>query len=200
MKGLEGLYRWTAGAAAVSLVLLAALGCENTTPTPREKEEITQVVTEYLHRLADCYTNMDTGRLEGVAAPGERAEVARLLEKLAQSGDRLEATLLRVELERIDVFRVVNATVRTLEVWEVRRLDAYTGEEKGSNPGSVQHALIQLRKIDGKWMVTSRRVQETQGGSPWKVATPTPENPTPGGGASSTTGAAEGTAGSPEAR
>ncbi len=164
---------------AVALLLVVTGGCENTTPTPQEREEITSVVTQYLHRLADAYTNMDTSRLEGVAAKGERAAVYKLLEKLAQSGDRLEATLLKVEIEKIDVFRVVNATVKTLEVWEVRRLDAYTGEEKGKNPGSVQHALIQLRKIDGKWMVTSRRVLETQGGSLWEVATPVPESAGP---------------------
>ena len=194
MRGLRHLSRRLAWSVMV-LALVTVTACENTTPTPQEREEITKVVTEYLHRLADCYTNMDTSRLEGVAAKGERAAVYKLLEKLAQSGDRLEATLLKVEIEKIDVFRVVNATVKTLEVWEVRRLDAYTGEEKGKNPGSVQHALIQLRKIDGRWMVTSRRVLETQGASPWKVATPVPAGSGAGdggGGPAQTQGTASG--------
>jgi len=196
MRGSGRLSRMIAWAGVVLLVSVLA-GCENTTPTPEEREEIGTVVTEYLHRLADTYTNMDTGLLEGVAAPGERAAVYKLLEKLAQSGDRLEATLLRVEIEKIDVFRVVNATVKTLEVWEVRRLDAYTGEEKGKNPGSVQHALVQLRKIDGKWMVTSRRVLETQGGSLWEVPTPAAGSAGPGGDAQGTTDPGPGGSGTP---
>ncbi|MCG6964242.1 MAG: hypothetical protein LJE95_13360 [Acidobacteria bacterium] len=156
-------------------LLLGLAACEDTTPTPEERQEVTKAVNVYLQHLADAYTNMDATRLKGVASPNEILSVQGVLQKLAASGDRVEATLLHSEVEKMDVFRVVNATVKLLEVWDVRRLDAYTGKEKGRNPGTVQHSVIQLRKIDGKWIVTGRRVLETQGGSQWKVHTPTSE-------------------------
>jgi len=138
-------------AALVALPLVLSFqGCENTTPKPEERKAITAAVMRYLHQLSDAYTNMDARRLEGTATRGEMAAVQKLLQKLAESGDRVEATLLKAEVEKMDVFRVVNASVRLLEVWDVRRLDAYTGEVKGENPATVQHSVIQLRKIEGK--------------------------------------------------
>ncbi len=155
-------------------LLLGLWACEDTAPKPAERQEITKAVNVYLQHLADAYTNMDASRLKGVASKSEMLSVQGVLRKLAASGDRVEATLLRAEVEKMDVFRVINASVKLLEVWDVRRLDAYTGREKGRNPGTVQHSIIQLRKIDNAWIVTGRRVLETQGGSHWSVGTPTP--------------------------
>ncbi|NOZ78439.1 MAG: hypothetical protein GXP48_04510 [Acidobacteria bacterium] len=167
---------WRAGLVSVVLVplLLSLGGCENTTPTPKERQEVTAAVMKYLHQLSDTYANMDARRLKGAAGPGEMAAVAKLLHRLAESGDRLEATLLKADIQKISVFRVVNATVQVLEVWDVKRLDAYTGKLKGENPATVQHSVMQLRKINGAWLVTSRTVLETERGSPWKLKTPKP--------------------------
>ncbi len=147
-------------------------GCEDTTPTLEEREAISKTVLQYLQQLSDAYTNMDARRLKGVASKGEMASVSKVLHKLAMSGDRLEATLLRADVEDVQVFRIVNATVKLLEIWDVRRLDAFNGTEKGHNPNTIQHSVIQLRKVDGKWLVTFRRVLETKGGSRWKMPTP----------------------------
>ncbi|NOZ93783.1 MAG: hypothetical protein GXP47_03445 [Acidobacteria bacterium] len=177
---MSGRGRTAASLVLVCMVAVAGLlltGCENTTPTPEERQEITKTVLQYLHQLSDAYTNMDARRLKGVASTGEMAAVAKVLHKLAMSGDRLETTLLRADVEDVQVFRVVNATVKLLEVWDVRRLDAYNGKEKGHNPNTIQHSVIQLRKIDGKWLVTFRRVLETEGGSRWKMPTPVGSSP-----------------------
>jgi len=170
-------------AGVVTATGLLLTGCEDTTPTTKERQVITKTVLQYLHQLSDAYTNMDASRLEGAASKGEMAAVSKVLHKLAMSGDRLEATLLRADMEDVQVFRVVNATVKVLEVWDVRRLDAFNGKEKGRNPNTIQHSVIQLRKVDGKWLVTFRRVLETQGGSKWAVPTQ-PENPAGDGGSS----------------
>lgn len=155
-------------------VVLAMLptGCENTTPSPEVRKEVVSAVTTYLNRLAEAYSNMDATLLKGYAAKDEILQTQSLLHKLRAGGDRVEATLLRVDVLDVQVFRVVNATVTLLEVWDVRRLDYYTGKEKGRNPNTIQHSIIQLRKIDGKWIVTARRVQETNRPGGWKVATP----------------------------
>ncbi len=158
---------------AGAALLLTVSACEDTTPKPAERTAVEQAVNGYLQRLADAYTNMDTRVLNGLAAKGEIASVQGVLRKLGSTGDRIEASLLRVEFEKMEIFRVVNATVKTLEVWDVHRYDAFTGKEKGHNPGTIQHAVIQLRLIDGSWIVTARRVLETQGGTRWNVTTPT---------------------------
>ena len=165
---------WRAGFIGLVLIplFLFMSGCENTTPTPKERQEVSAAVMKYLHQLSDAYTNMDARRLKGAAGPGEMAAVAKLLHQLAESGDRLEATLLKADIQKIDVFRVVNATVQLVEVWDVKRLDAYTGKLKGENPATVQHSVMQLRKVKGVWLVTDRRVLETEKGSAWKVKTP----------------------------
>jgi hypothetical protein len=64
----------------------------------------------------------------------------------------------------MSVFRGINATVRLIEVWDVKRYDAFTGREKGRNPSSLQNSIIQMRLIDGRWVVV--------GWSLLKVATP----------------------------
>lgn len=167
--------------AVVQVVTLVALtvtliGCENTEPSPQVHQEVVSAVKVYLNQLAEAYSSMDATKLEGYATKGEVSDTQELLHTLRGSGDRVEASLLRVDVLDVQVFRVVNATVTLLEVWDVRRLDYYTGKEKGHNPGTVQHSIIQLRKIEGKWVVTARRVQETNKPGMWKVTTPAPEN------------------------
>ena len=158
----------------VALLALLPVACEDTTPSPEVRKEVVSAVTTYLNRLAEAYSNMDATLLQGYASPSELGDTQALLHTLRASGDRVEATLLRVDVLDVQVFRVVNATVTLLEVWDVRRLDYYTGKEKGRNPNTIQHSIIQLRKIDGKWIVTARRVQETNRPGGWRVTTPTP--------------------------
>ena len=163
---------------AVAAVVLVASGCEDLEPSAAEQELLEEAIHGYLDRLAAAYSDLDAGALEGHATGGEIAEVHKVLKKLAASGDRVEASLLRVELENVKVFREVNATVGTMEVWDVARYDAFNGREKASNPNAIQRAVIQLRLVDGRWLVTARRVLGQEAGPRWNVTTPTPD---PGG-------------------
>jgi hypothetical protein len=160
---------------ACAMILVAALGCENLEPTDAEREDIETALTGYLHALADAYSKRDVSLLDGHATGAEKAAVQELLNTLAGGGDRLEATLLRFEIESLQVFRDVNATVRLMEVWDVARIDARSGFEKGRNPSSVQNSLIQMRLVDGQWLVTARQVLGTETGTKWEVTTPTAE-------------------------
>jgi hypothetical protein len=163
---------------AVVLVAVALVGlqaCEDVEPEAAEREAIEAVLENYLHALARAYSERDVSVLSDYATGSEMAAVQKLLRQLAGGGDRLEATLLQWDVERIEVFREVNATVRLTEVWDVGRFDAYSGVERGRNPQSVQSSLVQLRLMDGTWKVTARLVQGTeQGDSRWTVSTPTP--------------------------
>ncbi len=161
---------------------MALLGaaCEDTTPSPELRAELEGVVKRYLLQLATAYSEMDASLLEGYATESEIRDTAKLIRQLGWSGDRVEATLLGVEFKDVRVFREINASVSLIEVWDIRRIDPATGREKARNPHTVQNSFIQLRKIEGKWMVTARRVQETNRPGKWKVVTPAP-TPTAGG-------------------
>ncbi|MCP4901648.1 MAG: hypothetical protein GY906_32190 [bacterium] len=155
-------------------VVVLSLGCEDVTPTPAEQAAVEEVLTAYLDALADAYSNLDASGLEAVASRSEVHSVQQVLNTLASSGDRVEAILLGYEIERLDVFREVNATLRLTEIWDVARYDAYTGEEKVRNRQSVQTSIIQFRLMEGEWRITARRVFESDGESRWSV-TPEPE-------------------------
>jgi hypothetical protein len=145
---------------AVCIVVCA--GCENTTPTAEEHQAIRTAVSDYLDALAESYSTFDLQPLNGVASPNEIAAVRKLIKNLATTGDRVHSTLRVFEIEHMEVFREINATVRLVEVWEVVRYEATTGVEKGRMPNSVQHTLLQLRLVDGKWLVVGRSVLQRE--------------------------------------
>lgn len=153
----------------VAVCLLVCGGCENTEPTAEEREVVEGTVTNYLHALAAAYSSIDATPLEPFATRAEIQEVQKMLRGLAGTGDRVEARLLSAEFNGVDVFRDVNATVTITEVWDVTRFDAFNGREKGRNPTSIQDSIIQLRLIDGAWMVTARRVIGEEMGPRWKI-------------------------------
>jgi hypothetical protein len=161
--------RQLAVALVVAGCVLAAGGCENTEPSAAEREAVEGTVTAYLHALAEAYSSIDGSHLEPYATLAEIQEVQKMLRGLAGTGDRVEARLLSTEFNGVDIFRDVNATVTITEVWEVTRFDAFTGHEKGKNPTSIQDSIIQLRLIDGRWMVTARRVIGQETGTRWKI-------------------------------
>ena len=158
----------------VLFVTLLGVGCEDTAPTAQDRLIVEEAVTRYLYALAEAYSSLSVEPLDEVATGNEIEEVRRTLRGLIGTGDRVEARLLSVDYPSIAIFREVNATVTTTEVWEVTRFEAFTGRQRGHNPTSVQDAVIQLRLIDGSWKVSARRVVGQEVGSRWKVETPTP--------------------------
>ena len=86
----------------------------------------------------------------------------KLLTDLARTGDRIQSTLRGYHIENMEMFREINAAARVVEVWDVVRYDAFTGVEKGRTPDSIQHSLLQLRLIDGRWMVVGRSIMQRE--------------------------------------
>ncbi len=121
---------------------------------------VEHAVDVYLDALAQAYSTFDVSPLEGVASPNEIEAVKLMLKRLSMGGDRLEARLLGYEYEGLEVFRDVNATVRLVEIWDITRFDAFSGREKGHNPNSWQKTLLQLRRVDGTWIVIGRSILE----------------------------------------
>ncbi len=158
----------------LALAMLVAAGCENTDPTPAQRDAVETAVRGYLFALAEAYSTLNTGVLEGHASPNEIAAVRKLLRQLAQTADRIDAELIGFEVESMSVFRHINATVRLIEVWDVTRYGAFDGREKGRNPSSLQSTLLQLRLVDGTWIVVGRSILSRETPIP-EEESPTPE-------------------------
>ncbi len=136
---------------------LIMAGCENTDPTPAERQAVETAVRGYLDALAQSYSTLDTSPLEGYASPNEILAVKKLLRDLLQkTGDRIDATLVGFEVESIVVFRSVNATVKLLEVWDITRYGAADGVEKGRYESTLQRTLLQLRLVEDRWLIVGR--------------------------------------------
>jgi hypothetical protein len=145
------------------LAMLFAAACENTEPSSEERIEVETAVTGYLEALADAYSTLDVSVLEDHASPNEIAHVKKLLTELLQkTGDRIDADLIDFDIQSMSVFRSINATVRLWEVWDITRVGAADGIEKGHTT-SIQHTIIQMRLIDGTWICVGRSImsQET---------------------------------------
>jgi len=154
---------------AVAVILALALvgaGCTGAEPDPEERAAVELTVRNYLDGLAKAYSSLNLEHLEPYASPVEIRNVRNLLQQLANSGDRVEASLVGIEFTGFDIFRQVNASVALVEVWDIVRFDALNGREKGRTNGSVQSTIIQLRRIDGDWKVIGRSVidRETETG------------------------------------
>lgn len=152
------LARWT----ACAMCLLVAVGCGTEGASPEQRAAVEAAVREYLDALSTTYAEMDPSALESHASPNEIQHVDTMLRTLAQGGDRLEARLLGIEFEAVEVFRSVNATVRLVEIWDVGRYDAFSGRETGRNAESIQSTLIQLRRVDGSWIVVGRSIMSQE--------------------------------------
>ena len=165
---MDRLRRWVAVLPLV-IGLLAAAGCEDTTASPEQRAQLEPVVAGYLDALAESYSTLDVKPLEQWASPIEVGAVRRILRSLVTTGDRLDATLRCYEIERVAMFRGVNATVWIVEVWDLVRYDAFSGKEKGRTDGSVQRTMLQLRQMDGRWVVIARSMvkeDESLAGAP----------------------------------
>jgi hypothetical protein len=159
-------------AALACLMVFAA--CETDTPTEKERTEVTQVVHTFLVKLAEAYGNTDITPLEGIAAPRFMARARHDIDLLKAGGDRLEPSLLSLDITDMKIIRHANAYVAATEVWDTKRFDAVTGQLVGHDAHSVLHSHIQLKLIDHKWMVLVRDVDETATGPRLIVPTPTP--------------------------
>jgi hypothetical protein len=153
-------------AIAVAILAVTGFGCGTDEPSQEDRAAVERAVHGYLSALAESYSTLDLSHLEGHASPVEIRNVRNLLQQLANTGDRVEATLVGIEITGLDVFRKVNASVALVEVWDLIRFDALNGTEKGRTDGSVQSTLIQLRRIDGDWQVIGRHILDRETGPP----------------------------------
>jgi hypothetical protein len=160
----------------VLTVLLATLfvaACENTEPSPEVRLEVETAVRGYLDALAEAYSTLDVSGLEGHASPNEIAHVKKLLTELLQkTGDRIDADLINFDIQSMSMFRSINVTVRQWEVWDITRVGAGDGIEKGHTT-SIQHTILQMRIVDGTWICVGRSIMSQETPIPDEEPSPT---------------------------
>ena len=158
---------------AVLLAMLFAAACENTEPSPEVRLEVEAAVRGYLGALAEAYSTLDINVLEGHASPNEIAHVKKLLTELLQkTGDRLDAEMVGFDIQSMSVLRSINATDRLWEVWDITRVGATDGIEKGHTT-SIQHTLLQMRLVEGAWICIGRSIMSQETPVPEESPSPT---------------------------
>ena len=160
-------------AARLGAVALSLAACETDVATPRERDEIVPLVQTFLGQLARAYADLDARALEGTGAPRLLEQAGKDIELLRAGGVRLQPQLVSAEITDLKVLRRTNAYVACTEVWDTMRFDSLTGEMVGRDRSSTLHSHIQLKKVDGAWMVLYREVEETATGP--RLVVPTAE-------------------------
>jgi hypothetical protein len=158
---MKRVAQWIA-VVSIVIVLMATSGCDTGTPDPAVRADLERTIDGYLNALAESYTNLDISPLQEWASPNEVQAVRKLLTDLARTGDRIQSTMRGYHIENLEMFREINAAARVVEVWDVVRFDAFTGVEKGRTPDSIQYTILQLRLIDGRWMVVGRSILQRE--------------------------------------
>lgn len=162
--------------AAACLVVLLLGACERDVPTAEEREAITNLTRAFLLALAQAYSTMDTKPLEGLAAPRLINETWDGILTLRANDDRLDPVLVELTITDIKVLRHANAYVFCTERWDTKRLSVDGSVLKGHDPASVLHSVIQMKKLEGRWVVLYREVEETATGPRFRVRTPAPRS------------------------
>ena len=147
-------------AAALLLVLLGPLLACGPSPERREAEQraIEQAVRAYLVEMAEAYRAEDAARLEGVATRREVSGLERRLQDLGAEGRRLEAALDEAVIEEINRYDATNATVRTVEVWDLRVVDRGSGTVLSESLDQRNRVAYHLVRERGKWLVLFRQL------------------------------------------
>jgi hypothetical protein len=143
----------------LAVLMVANVSCQDAERDQAERAAVEQAVRGYLFALADAYSTLDTSVLDQHASPNEIAAVRKLLKDLLQkTGDRIDAELVGFDVQALEIFRGINATVRLIEVWNITRYGAGDGIEKGRTENSIQNTILQMRLIEGRWVCVGRSI------------------------------------------
>lgn len=144
------------------LLLIPLAACVPSAERRRvEDEAIERAVRAYLVRMTEAYLAEDAGRLEGVATRREVSGLERRLDELGAEGRRLEPTLDEAVVEEINRYDATNATVRTLERWDLRVVDRGSGITLAESLDQSQRVAYHLVRERGEWLVLFRQLKQT---------------------------------------
>ena len=124
------------------------------------RQEIEQMLGEYLPVLAEAYSEDDPLRLSEWVAEKEVARVHKRIEELAAQGSMLKPTFQSVTVEDVKIWGNANAFVTTVEVWDLRSVAVGSDQLIQEVEGQVNRVRYQLKKDQGRWRVLFRTIAE----------------------------------------
>lgn len=126
----------------------------------RARDEITQMLEEYLPILAEAYRTNDPLLLREWVADKEIARIHKRIEELADQGRSLEPRFRTVTIEDVRVWGHANAYVTTVEVWDIKSVVTGTGAVVQEVENQSNRVRYQLKRDDGRWRVLFRTIAE----------------------------------------
>ncbi|MEZ5331341.1 MAG: hypothetical protein R2991_04665 [Thermoanaerobaculia bacterium] len=147
---------------ACALLLLAACGGGEPAGNPDDEQAIHETLSAYVVALGEAYRGRDASALEEVAVPKEVAAVGRLIDEQAARGQYLDPVLQEMTIEDLRPWNVSNAFATTLEVWDVHLRAIGSDALVRESTGQSQRVKYQLKRLDGRWKVLFREVQNLQ--------------------------------------
>lgn len=114
--------------------------------------EAQRLVTRYNQEVCDAHRKGDARLVEPVAGPNESRKLMALIGVRTDSGLRLDAKLLTVDITRIES---PNGTlqIRTHEKWIYRDIKADDGSQVGDTSEDSYEMLYHFVRIEGLWKV-----------------------------------------------
>ena len=126
-----------------------------------DRQEIEQVLREYLPKLGKAYASRDPSILEGIAVPKEMARIQLRTEELTANGRVYEPEFKQVTVEDVSLWNNSNAFVTTLEVWDVRSFTLGTHLLISESLDQRNRVKYQFKRKEEGWVILYRELDQT---------------------------------------
>ena len=126
-----------------------------------DRQEIEEVLRDYLPRLGQAYATRDTSVIEGIAVPKELARIKLRTDELSASGRVYEPEFKEVTVEDVSVWNYSNAFVTTFEVWDVRSFTLGTHLPINESLGQRNRVKYQMKRKGDGWVILYRELDQT---------------------------------------
>ncbi|MCP3962685.1 MAG: DUF4101 domain-containing protein [bacterium] len=144
----------------LTVFLLAACG-DAAVREEVDRQEIEQVLRDYLPRLGKAYATRDPSLLEGIAVPKEMARIQLRTEELTANGRLYEPEFKQMTVEDVSVWNYSNAYVSTLEVWDVRSYTLGTHLLINESLDQRNRVKYQFKRKGEGWVILYRELDQT---------------------------------------
>lgn len=147
---------------AIALLPIASCGGGAAERTELDRQEIEQLLRDYLPKMGSAYATGDFAPLEGLAAQKEIAILQKHVGDLwEQEGRLVEAELVELEIESLRSVNRSIALVTTLETWNLRTKPIGSDRVLSEVENQRNRARYMLEREDHGWKVMERVRQAT---------------------------------------
>jgi len=126
-----------------------------------DRQEIENVLRQYLPKLGQAYATRDTSIIEGFAVPKELARITLRTDELSAAGRVYEPEFKEVTVEDISVWNYANAFVTTFEVWDVRSYALGSHAPLNESLGQRNRVKYQMKRKDDGWVILYRELDQS---------------------------------------